>query len=303
MTRLRLALAVLATLIVAGFYCADDAAPSMSLLGVGRGAPPTAYSGPGDAVSGAKSYWGLRCYNTAYTGNVADVYAPSDASHTLLTCSAGGIINETVQALATTCASSCTVKTLYDQSGAGNCSGACNLTQATIANRPAFVTNCVGGKPCMTFTAAAPTLMQSAVIAGGFSQANTIVTTYKSTAVAQGWIIIGQSLFAGVFAGGGSNYLASWANSGFVSGTASDNAFHAAQVVQNGASSSINVDGSQVDASNPGTGGYDNGPCVGAKCDTAEPFDGQITELGVWAGFSGGNITAMNSNQHSYWGF
>ena len=116
--------------------------PSSGKRGSGGGGG--GYAGPGDIVSGATAYWSLyHCYNTAYGGNVADVYAPADASHTLITCTAGGTINETLQSLATTCASSCTVKEFYDQTGNSN-----HLIQATSGLRFTVTLSCLTALPC-----------------------------------------------------------------------------------------------------------------------------------------------------------
>ena len=44
------------------------------------GSPPPPFSGPGDIVSGALDFWSpYECYSFAFTGNIADVYAPGDA--------------------------------------------------------------------------------------------------------------------------------------------------------------------------------------------------------------------------------
>jgi hypothetical protein len=82
--------------------------------------------------------------------------------------------------------------------------------------------------------------------------------------------------------------------------TANDDATHAMQCIVNGASSVAYIDGSS-NSVNAGGGtltgnfGYGNGGNI---------LTGNFFEGGFWAGaFSGGNQSAMNSNQHSYWGF
>ena len=261
---------------------------------------------PGDLVTGAFSWSGLRCYNAAYAGNVADVYAPLDASHTLITCSAGGTLNETLQALATTCAVSCTVKTLYDQSGAGACSGACNYTQATIANRPAFISSCVGSLPCMRFVGASAQQLQTAALGAAKNQAYTASLValrngspgfYSSpwgTAPASNEVMVGGTDGADSWRmNGGSNI--------FDETTPTDNADHAFQAVFNGASSDFVVDGT----SNTGDAGartLSGTMLIGA--DKFNNWTGDVFEVGLWnSAFSAGNRTGMNTNQHTYWGF
>src|SRR4051812_36677853 len=98
-------------------------ATSMTLTGAGKapGAPP-AYTGPLDVAgyTSAYAYYGFRCSKSSYTGNVALIRnAATPTTTTQLTCSSGGVINETINSLATTCASSCLVTTLTDQVGSG----------------------------------------------------------------------------------------------------------------------------------------------------------------------------------------
>ncbi len=88
-----------------------------------------------------------------------------------------------------------------------------------------------------------------------------------------------------------------------VSATASDAAFHAVNVVFNGASSSINVDGSST-VVNPGAQGFVNNLNLFSLGAGTQQFHGYAAEFGIWAGsFSGAQLTSMNSNQHAYWNF
>jgi hypothetical protein len=264
-----------------------------------------AYAGPGDAVSGAAAWWGLRCFNTAYTGNVADVYAPSDASHTLITCSAGGVLNETLQALSTTCATSCTVKTLYDQSGASACSGACDMSQATEANRPTLVLNCLGSKPCIAFSGSAQFLSAPGA-ASAVNQPFTyscVINRTGDTANAQS--CIGGNDFAFTVGFGGANTLRIFAGN-VVTAAANDNAWHAVQYTVNGASSNIYVDGggNTVDAGtqNHGTSSINMGTITTGGSGI---FTGRLAEAGRYnsAFAADANASSLNSNERAYWGF
>jgi hypothetical protein len=164
-------------LLYAGVFCLqqqDSHAGWLPLAGSGV----VAYSGPGDIVSGALAAFGGRCYNTAYSGNMADVWdgATGSTTETLLTCSPGGTINQTVNSLATTCSVSCSIKTFYDMSGALSCGGAaCDLTQATNSKRPVLIQSCLNGKICGRCTASSS---QEMTHASSFTRAQQI--TYSS---------------------------------------------------------------------------------------------------------------------------
>ncbi len=282
--------------------CLAAAASAQVIIIGGQSSSSLPYSGPGDVVSGAKAWWGLRCYNTAYAGNVADVYAPSDASHTLITCSAGGALNETLQTLATTCAVSCTIKTLYDQSGANSCGGgACTVTQATEANRVNVKLNVLGSRYVMDTTAAAP----NGLTGGSFTQAQpfTIASAYRNTNAGDGVLIADSGSLVQFRPDlNGANTASIYAGA-TVSATASDAAFHAVNAVFNAASSSITVDGSTT-VVNPSTNGFSNQVDVFSIGAGVQQFHGYAAEFGIWAGsFSGAQLTSMNSNQRAYWRF
>jgi hypothetical protein len=94
-----------------------------------------------------------------------------------------------------------------------------------------------------------------------------------------------------------------------VTATATDSVTHAIQFVGNSAASVINVDGtpSTVD---PGTRAWtfevtnSGWLYIGNTRVAGQPFTGILHEAGVWpGGFSGAQQTAMNANQHAYWGF
>jgi hypothetical protein len=116
------------------------------LINGGGAGPPYVFQGIGDlGLSSVTNYWGFRCYSTSYTGIVADIWDSTTGSttETQLTCSSGGVINQTVNALSVTCASGCNVKTLYNQV-ANSTSAVSNMTQATNANRPTFLSSGCG---------------------------------------------------------------------------------------------------------------------------------------------------------------
>ena len=265
------------------------------------------YVGPLD-VSGfgtnVFAWWGLRCSATAYTGNVADIWdgATGSTTETKLTCSSGGTINETINALSTTCAVSCVVATLYDQSGNTACTTACDLTQSTNANRPVLTLNCLSTKYCMTWSGTkgmlapatfanhAQPFTYSAVIqrTGNFTSRGSILSDANTNEA--------SFLFREA-----ANTLMAFAGTTQTLGSVADSTWHAVQILWSGASSNLYVDGS-ANTISPGTASIvlSHQFTIGAGPSnlTATSF-----EYGVWTTDKSANFSAMNSNQKSYWGF
>ena len=267
------------------------------------GSPPPAYTGPGDVVSGAVAWWGLRCYNNAYSGNVADIWdsATGNTTETLLTCSSGGTINQTINALSVTCAVACKVKTLYDQSGAGDCSGVCDLVPNVGfgSTRPVFTQNCIGSLPCMTFASASNIFFDSANASAGHATP----TSLAAVALANSGRGGNENLV-------GLNYVVRYPSTASTiqdpfgtTATASDDAFHVVIYFGNNGAT-FNIDGSN--GSSNSVGGV---PAISAAAyniansNTGNTLDGKISELGFWPVlFTGTQVTNMCHNMFSYWG-
>ncbi len=276
------------------------------------------YTGPGDVVASASAFWGLRAYNAAYaTGlnKLANICLPADAVCADATSDANG--NLVLPGSLSTCANSvtiCTVKTLYDQSGALACAAGtnCDVTQATIANRPTLVIpGAANGCPttagyCMAFVRASSQCFASA---NAFTQTQPFSFSFvgnrtgstTSANIAVGFAVSAESIGWQVSANvGRMNFGTVFAPTGF-----NDNAWHAAQIIANGASSAFDFDGTSA-TGNAGT----NAPSavailIGAGVSAcASALDGKLTEVGIWPiAFSAGNISGLNSNAHTYWGF
>lgn len=304
---MRKALAISLTLFVIGAACLSQSSRAqMSLTGVGSVGAAAAYVGPGDIVS--FDVWvGTRCYSASYVGNVARIKSPSDALTTTITCATGGVLGSTGTALATTCAVSCTIDVLYDQSGALRCTTACNLAEPTEAARPALVLNAVGTKNCALFTRASSQQLSGASASSTF--ASPIAQPFSYSAVAKQVTNVGGNqaiVSAGsTLAGFGSSADTAIGYAGIIgSASATADALHALQFVVNGASSTINVDGGSSTV-NMGAGTVTAGDSPALGNDPFANFlNGYVCEAGLKsAAFSGGNMTALSSNQHSYWGF
>lgn len=261
------------------------------------------YVGPGDVTSGALAWWGLRCYNAAYSGNVADVYAPADASHTLITCSAGGTLNETLQALSVTCAVSCTAKQLYDQTGGNNCGGgACDLTQATEANRPAFTLNCLNTtKPCLTFTTAKG--LENTTGFGALAQAFSISLVWNRTANDSAFenILTTNGTQQGIDGNNAANGVIMYEGANNPPATANDNALHSGNFLFNNTTGWANIDGTKttmnlMTAASQPSGKVSLGNNVN---QVSAPM--KWAEGGWWASSFTDPPTAMCHNQFLYW--
>lgn len=175
-------------------------APAFAQVGQIPGWPPLqiagnlncATGGPGDCISNASFYIGVRCYQNAYSGKVMEIWdaATGSTSNTTASCSGGTVSYSTTtgctaggatcQPLATTCLVSCNVAELYDQSGNSNCSGPCNFVQATNSARPIFTQSCFGSLPCLTATSAnSQTMLVSASASTGSTGTQSLATVFN----------------------------------------------------------------------------------------------------------------------------
>lgn len=263
------------------------------------------FKGAGNIVSNAYAWWSIySCYTATYVGNVADIYAPTDASHTQVTCSTGGVINETLQPLATTCAVSCNVKTWTDQSGNTNCTAAsCDASNTTIATRPTVSLNCISGKPCMVCNGSlSQTLSTIGLNGGGLSQPLTLSAVANRTGATTSFGDILQPLDSNIQAGFANSINTTFIIAGsLVTATAADSTFHAFQYVFNGASSDININGA-VNTVNAGTNGLTTQPL--SICGSGNFLTANLQELGIWGvAFTPTQSSNMSANQRLRWGF
>lgn len=293
-------IAVLWLLASIAFACAQT---PLTTLGVGPGNLTTAaaYVGPGDVVSGAVAWWGLRAYSAATAGTKAANLChltPGVVCADINTLANGNFDVSTAVTGPLNCGVvTCWVSKLYDQSGANSCSGSpCDVNAGTA--HPTLATNVIGSLPSM----------QSAADADNFTTASltqaqpfTISFVYESTGTADSGILSSGGLQirpnqsgagTGTIYAGNTSFTVAMTNS----------AFHAGQVVFNGASSSINLDGSTSTGS-PGTNGF-SGAVILFSISGSQVLTGYISEVGIWSGsLTSGQQTSLNDNQHTYWGF
>lgn len=268
------------------------------------------YVGPGDVVSSAVAWWGLRAYSAAYAaslGVIANVCTPLDAVCADVSSDANGNFNLAGAAtlLCNNTSSICTVKKLYDQTLSGLCSGSCDLENGTIGSRPTLVVpgaanGCTSvAAYCMAF-ASGNVLEVNASLTSAISVPATMTAVAIRTAsfVAYSGILGNASGNEALYFYNANDITLYWGGNNILTGV-NDSAWHAMQGIA-AASGSVNADGltAAVSASSQISGQLEIGNVGG------EPLTGNISEIGLWAaGFTSGQISSMNSNQHGYWGF
>ena len=305
MKRLLALALILANYPAQAFYQSRDSGYNVS-VGVAT------YTGPGDVVASAVVWYGFRAYSSAVasggTQKVTNIRRSSD-NHTcdLLIATTGGLGNtancstggDNGQTAASFCASTnCWVATTYDQSGGNNCSGSpCDLSQATAANQPQFLqTGCSSGSlPCMQRTVGAAASVSGTAPAQTAPQSFSAVWDLYNAANSD-FVCASQTTPNGFnVASGAARVLGS---GGGPSGTAANSAWHAVTGVLSGASSFVNVDGTQT------TGSTTN------RTTSADFYWGgngalvDMSECGMWAGaLTNTQANNLYANQHVYWGF
>lgn len=297
-----------AALLLGLLLCAAPASAQLPMTHAGPGAPstggficPNTWCGVGDIKGGATDFWGFRAYSFATGGNKAvNVCNVSDVVCADLSTSAstGQLVITTIGG--SNCAIvTCTVKTLYGQANSND------ATQATIAQRPVFVTSCQNSLPCMSCTAGS---VSNLVIAGitTVSQPLTYSVVVEQTAGAgarAAWVGTGSSgnAEAGFDPTAGKGYM--YANGAVPTANLTTGAWHAVQTVfdTSGTGSKFYADGVSTSL-NPGTQGLTNTLQI---CDSANgALSGNVAELTMWSSAnSATDNSRINSQQHTWWGF
>jgi hypothetical protein len=274
------------------------------------------YVGPGDIVSGAVAYYGLRCYNAAYAGNVVDVGNAATGTSTVgtrLKCSAGGIISEVVSGsactfvtgnacstLATTCASTCYAVNLYNQSGGTGHT----LSLFFATSRPAYTTSCIGSLPCMTFTAASSEYLDDNITWTTTAQPYTLMLSFECTANSSGIMEVGP---LGVDCISTANTLQYYSNSPVnVSGVNINTLHNAVIVFANPNACASDVDGAVSTGNNCGTSSATTLFQLGNNGTSSLHMQGNIQEVAIYPSPAfttgvGSQAANMVANMAAYW--
>lgn len=277
---------------------APASAGQMSLLGAGKAGGAVAYVGPGDVTGWGTAYafYSMRCWKSSFTGNVAHVRnVGTPATATLLTCSSGGTVNETINALSTTCATACEVDIWYDQSGNSRHMN----TNAVTFQLPTLTLNAIATtKPAVTFTPSS--LISLGAVNTALAQPITVATIANWTAGAGQ--IYNDGTFSFAFGGQGSGVRRQQAGSNIDYSGATDNTWQSVQSIWNGGSSSMRIQNSSSSGGSSGTNGIDaaNTAAIGAIGFGAAYLTGSIYEIAVvGAAVSGTDQTSYYTNAQS----
>ncbi len=262
------------------------------------------YTGPGDIVGSWQVWYGLRAFSAAKRGtkainvcNVSDV-----ACADFLTDATTGALVVTTVGGSDCSVVVCTIKTLYDQSGALACTGACDNTQATISARPTLKTTCPGLTiPCAQFTTA-PQEFNAATLAASTSQPFSMSMVYnRFSGTTYGGGLSFTSPDARFAAEGAPNQIQVYTGT-VLDATAADATFIAANAIFSNANCVVMVNGTDTGPASCGTNGA--GSTIQINFPTGQPINQYFGEAGMTSvGFTSGNRTSLNSNQRAFWGF
>ena len=284
--------------VLVGLALVAGSPPSSAWLAQGGGGGGGGYVGPGDVVS-ALDYFALRAYSSATRGNklvnvcttiaavdtCADMFSDATTGALVITVIGGAACNTGTQPY--------NIKTWYDLGTNGVPQ---DQVEGTVANR-AVLSTCTGSTAAASFSGT----FVSYLSANPFTQAQPyeIIWNARRTAgTAQVNVFESSSatLQDGYFTSANQGYGFSGS---VVTFTASDAACHVIELIHNGASGSIGVDGSVTSSQNFGA----NGP-------TAETFSlggfttGRYPTMLFHEGglITGASPASLNSNISAYWG-
>ena len=264
------------------------------------------YTGPGDIVSGADDWYGLRAYNSATRGN-ALINVCNSTGGTDQGCSdmssdptTGALVSKTIASI--TCpGTNCTIKIYYDQGSKG-----LNLTQSTIDSRMLLLASCNGALPCAQASSGSDPNYQSANSLSQNAPYTISWTGYRpSSANGSTSVVLAEN--------NSNQFIIGYLNSantmftyvgGYTTETASDNAWHNFQVVMNGGSSYITVDSTQNTASLSAPNLSATGLGMFQNSAFGDPLINgtQVNEVGFWGtAFTPTQQTNMCHNQYVYW--
>lgn len=285
---------------------------AMGFCSPAAGTPSSGYVGPGDVVTGALFWGGLRAYSGAIvdagTQPIVNVIKTTTSETCDIIVSGTGGLGNTAscssgsngQAAATFCGANCAVVTLYDQSGNGR-----NVTQATSGKRPDLTFSCIGSLPCMTFTSASVEVLTGTMVAQAQPYTMSSVAKWGGTCATCYVMAFGNTGFTPhIGFGSGTGVVEGYSGSA-IAIAASSSVAHAMAYIANGASSVI-ISDNVTSTGNGGTTaltGRGTPFGIGSNGTNENPHNGPIMESGVWPGaMNSTQYGGMCQNQDSYWG-
>jgi hypothetical protein len=287
--------------------CSPALAQPVGMPFFGKKVAAPTYVGPGDVVSGATAWYGLRAYNAAYVAGgpaqAINVRRQSDNATQDINVLATGAL-DTATAATFCAATTCFVTTFYDQSGALACGAVpCDLAQTTAANQPALTLSCLSSNACVSITSSSQAMAATGSITPAGSSAS-LATSYirvSGTGTCRFTQENGVSGNRLQTQNGAANGFQVTGASGSVTSTATDNVWHSALGVIAGASSVLNVDNTETTGS------------VTLSTTSASPgfttnsnlTNCRMLESGIWDNNAIGstNRAALVTNAKTFWGF
>lgn len=249
------------------------------------------YTGPGDIVSGAFAWYGLRGYNAAYTGHAIRIVDSGGSNATDIDILSGGSLDTATLTTWIGTHGTASVTKVYDQSGNSR-----DMSNATVAQMPTLnttgVLSLIAGNG--TFPASANVTLSQA-FSGSFVANRPVDGSGGVTA-----------FFINGNVGSGFNFqhaTPGYIGFGFTlnvhhSGAYTPGTYVPVQYLANGASSAIYYTGSS-ETVDPGSAGWAGDPLM-LWTNNADAI--RLTEAGLWSGDKSANFSALETNQKSYWG-
>ncbi len=260
---------------------------------IGMGAAGAPYVGPGDIVSGAQAFWGLRAYSNATIGaNAVKLRRNSDNTDQDFATQADGGLSAAAITSFKGAATALTVRTLYDQTGNGNDAtivgpATFNISDVDLS-LPTF--SCSNGAGT-EYNASGPTIA---------SQPFTVSQVFIDDSGGGSFPVLFRSgAGCDIFAELASTPTFRMADGGNLDATITSAQWYAAQAIFNNTSSVAYINGSATTGSVAGTHG------VGGTLRLWwNDFTGRAAEMGIWdSAFDSTERSDVEANQRAYWGF
>lgn len=266
-----------------------------------------AFQGAGDVVSGAIT-WGscARVYTAAQASTATSLCDLKDkTTGTVAICTLRGSSTGFVDLVGTYCTGSttpavacaaaaggsCVVSQVYDQTGHAN-----HFTATPVANMPNLTFSALNGLPGLTGAGAV------LIATGNITQAAPLSFSYVSkrtgsfTSLQDVFSIAGGAIISGYAA---SINNATLVDTGTLTATASDSAFHAFQMAVN-STGTVVVDGAATTGALGTTGLSATVLRLMSANGTGAALTGSVMEAGMWpVEFNATQYGNLNTNQHS----
>jgi hypothetical protein len=274
-------------------------------IGTGRGllySPPVVaaatYTGPGDVVGSAFSWWGLRGYNAAYaTGSnpAIDIVDQAGANPLTVNILSNGRLDVASINAWVTANSVTTIKVtkLYDQVSTRH------LIMATLANMPTLNLTGIGSLPAISFTAANSHRLVTSATNYNLAQPFTMSAVLRSSSDSTGREIFGFSNKPLLFHNTSNTLSLQAPTTSSANVTVSDGSWHAFQGVWDSTSSALYNDGSGTTGLTTSGDATNKQIFLGGPPAFSNYFNDSIAEWGVWPlAFNSTQAGDMNTNQH-----